>query len=582
MFFQILHILYIFFVTLTIGWTIKQVLENLNIIPSVSRPSLDWLCIWGFVGLVAVLQIAHLLVPINGVFQAILSTICLIIGVFSYKSFLKTYSVEKSNNFSLFIFRFSLPNIYHSSFIIILFVFALLESVGASKINDTFLYHHGAIRWINDYPIVKGLANLHNRYGFNSTMFLTSAFFSGRGLAAGDLLPTVNIFFFLLMILRGSSEIQNAWKKEQFSTVFFHLAFIFFVFFQLKAFFSGVSPDLISAVLVYFLITTFLKMSDTHRQKTHFVHLVFLVFLLPTLKLSQATCATALIFIGFYYPWYKDKRAWILVFFTGFALIIPWLYRTVLLTGYPLFPSTTFDFFAVDWKVLATSPSDSTFVSHSALSAKAFVQSWARIPEGHFSKTLAMPYAQWLPIWARNQSFFTNALIGLAFVSPLVMFGLFYLKKLDKLTFLLWFSLFLNVIFWFFSAPDFRFAASSIVFCSLFCLQPLFIFLSKSISQKLILTTAMAFFLYIFYVELIKESTRITPSALSQIIIYPTKYPPPILIKKSANGCDYYVPNADNSCGDAPFPCSPYENERLILRGAHLSDGFRVVPILNF
>ena len=572
MFFQIINILHIFFVTLTIGWAIKQVLEHFNITPSLSRPSLDWLCLWGFVGLVVVLQIAHLFVPINGVFQAVLSVFCLIIALFSYKSFKNAGCLTQSSNFSLFTFHFSLP-------IIILFVFALLESVGASKINDTFLYHHGAIRWINDFPIVKGLANLHNRYGFNSTMFLASTFFSGRWWAGGDLLPSINIFFFLLMILRGSSEIQKAWKKEQFFIIFFHLAFIFIIFFQLKAFFSGVSPDLISAVLVYFLITAFSKMADTSHQQLNFIHLVFLVFLLPTLKLSQATCASALIFIGFYYPWYKDKRAWVLVGATGFALIVPWLYRTILLTGYPLFPSTTFDFFAVDWKVPATSPSDSTFVSHSALSAKAFVQSWARIPEGHFSKTLAMPCAQWLPIWGRNQSFFTNALIGLAFVSPFAILVLFYLKKLEKRIFLLWISVFLNVIFWFFSAPDFRFAAASIMFCSLFCLLPLFVFLSKPISKKLILTTATAFFLYIFYVELVKKSTRITPSELSKVIIYPTKYPQPILIKKSANGCDYYVPDVDNSCGDAPFPCSPYENERLILRGPHLSDGFSVTEL---
>ena len=575
MFFQIVQILHIFFVTLTLGWAIKQVLEHFNITPSVLQLSLDWLCVWGFVGLVAVLQIAHLFVPINGVFQIILSAICLIIGLFSYKTFIKAYNLKAQFQS----FKASPFIIYHSSFIIILFVFALLESASASKINDTFLYHYGAIRWINDFPIVKGLANLHNRYGFNSTMFLTSAFFSGRWLAAGDLLPTVNIFFFLLMILRGSWEIQNAWKKSQFFTVFFHLAFIFIIFFQLKAFFSGVSPDLISAVLVYFLFTAFLKMENIDAQKLNFIHLVFLAFLLPTLKLSQVTCATALVFIGFYYPWYKEKRAWVLVLCTGIALVVPWLYRTVLLAGYPLFPSTAFDFFAVDWKVPATSPSDSTFVSHSALSAKAFVQSWARIPEGHFSKTLALPYAQWLPIWVRNQSFFTNGLIGLAFVSPMVVMTLFYLKKLEKLAFLLYLSAFLSVIFWFFSAPDFRFAAANIVFCSLFCLQPLFIFLSKRMSQKLILTTATAFFLYIFYVELVKKSTRVTPFELAKIIIYPTKYPPPVLLKKSANGCVYYVPDVDNACGDTPLPCSPYENERLILGGPNLSDGFRVVEL---
>ncbi len=90
---------------------------------------------------------------------------------------------------------------------------------------------------------------------------------------------------------------------------------------------------------------------------------------------------------------------------------------------------------------------------------------------------------------------------------------------------------------------------------------------------------AVAFFFYVCYVELLKKSTRVTASALSETLISPVKYPQPILIKKSANGCDYYVPDVDNSCGDSPLPCSPYENERLILRGPHLSDGFRVAEL---
>jgi hypothetical protein len=318
-------------------------------------------------------------------------------------------------------------------------------------------------------------------------------------------------------------------------------------------------------------------MAETESQKLNFVHLVFLVFLLPTLKLSQATCVLALVLLAFYYPWYKDKRAWVLAFSMGFVLILPWLYRTILLTGYPLFPSTFFDFFAVDWKVPATSASDATFISHSAFSAKAFVQSWARIPEGHFSKTLAMPYAEWLPIWFRNQSLFTNVLIGLAAISPLIMSILFFLKKINTLNLLLWLTLFLNTVFWFFSAPDFRFAAASIVLCSLYSLQPLFLIFSKKINQKLVLTTAIAFILYIFYVGLIKKSTRITASELSETMIFPKKYPQPILIKKTANNCDYYVPDINNSCGDTRLPCSPYENTRLILRGPNLSDGFKVM-----
>ena len=592
MFFQIINCFHLFFITFTIGWAIQQLLERFDVYPtpSVLRPSLDWLCIWGFGGLVVVLQIAHFFVPINGIFQSVLSVTCGIIVMFSYKSMPNTYSFLKFNQSFKFnhwftlnqrskfnrLFRFNKNIIYKSLPIIILSIFALMESVRETQIFDTFLYHHGAIRWVNDYPIVKGLANLHNRYGFNSTMFLTSTFFNGRWLNSDNLLPTINIFFFLLMILRGAYESQKAYQSADFFKAFFHICFVFIVFFQLKAFFSTVSPDLISTVLLYYLFLAFAKMNDTRQQKLNFVHIVFLVFLLPTLKLSQSTCALALLFLGFHYRWYLEKKAWILTILTGSVFIIPWLGRTILLTGYPLFPSTAFDFFPVDWKVPATSASDATFISHSAFSAKALIQSWARVPSEHFSKILAMPYSEWVPIWFKDKSAFTQVLIGLTAASPLSVSCLFLIKKIDKLTFLLWLSVFFNVVFWFLSAPDFRFAAASIVLCSLYTLRPVFIFFSQTVAKRVVLTTVFTFFTYIIYVELVKKSTKITLSELSQTLVRPAKYPVPMLLKKSANGFDYYISEPNSNCGDCPLPCSPYENPRLILRGPDVNQGFRV------
>lgn len=589
MFFQIINIFHIFFITFTIGWATQLLLECFDMYPSVLRPSLDWLCVWGFGGLVVMLQIAHLFVPINGVFQSILSIICLVTLVFSYKFILNTYPFLKFNqsfkfsNFTLNssskfnrLFKFNKIFIYKSLLMLILSIFALMESVRETQIFDTFLYHHGAIRWINDYPIVKGLANLHNRYGFNSTLFLTSAFFNGRWLNSANLLPTINIFFFLLLILRGAYESQKAYQSANFFKAFFHICFVFIVFFQLKAFFSTVSPDLISTVLLYFLFLAFANMADTGQQKLNFIHIVSLVFLLPTLKLSQSTCALALLLLGFHYRWYLEKKAWILTILAGSLFIIPWLGRTVLLTGYPLFPSTAFDFFSVDWKVPATSASDATFISHSALSAKALIQSWARIPGEHFSKILAMPYSEWVPIWFKDKSAFTQVLIVLSAASPWSVSCLLLTKKIDKLTFLLWLSAFGNVVFWFFSAPDFRFAVASIVLCSLFTLRPFFIFFSQIVAKRLVLTTFFTFFIYLFYVELVKKTTRFTYFELSETLIRPAKYPVPMLLKKSANGFNYYISEPNSNCGDCPLPCSPYENPRLILRGLDVSQGFRV------
>src|SRR5712692_8910798 len=50
-----------------------------------------------------------------------------------------------------------------------------LRSCGSCEYYDTGLYGASAVRWIQTYPAVPGLANLHGRFGLNSSVFLCIA-----------------------------------------------------------------------------------------------------------------------------------------------------------------------------------------------------------------------------------------------------------------------------------------------------------------------------------------------------------------------------------------------------------------------
>src|SRR5712664_47799 len=50
-----------------------------------------------------------------------------------------------------------------------------LRSCGPCEYYDTGLYGAPAVRWIQTYPAVPGLANLHGRFGYNSSVFLCIA-----------------------------------------------------------------------------------------------------------------------------------------------------------------------------------------------------------------------------------------------------------------------------------------------------------------------------------------------------------------------------------------------------------------------
>ena len=86
----------------------------------------------------------------------------------------------------------SLPIVY--SFIVILFAYG--TSRGYIH-YDTSLYHAQSIRWIEEYGVVKGLACLQLRFGYNSSAFSLTALYSFKDLL-GQSLHTTAGFFALL------------------------------------------------------------------------------------------------------------------------------------------------------------------------------------------------------------------------------------------------------------------------------------------------------------------------------------------------------------------------------------------------
>jgi hypothetical protein len=57
---------------------------------------------------------------------------------------------------------------------------------------DSGLYHFGSIKWLNEAPLIPGLANVHMRFGFNQSYFGFLALsnlapYWNKGYAAGGL-----------------------------------------------------------------------------------------------------------------------------------------------------------------------------------------------------------------------------------------------------------------------------------------------------------------------------------------------------------------------------------------------------------
>jgi hypothetical protein len=71
----------------------------------------------------------------------------------------------------------SLPLLY-KILIVLLFVVLLLYSLLPPLGYDTGLYHWQAMKWLESYPVVPGLGNIHGRFAFNSNALLLHSVFS--------------------------------------------------------------------------------------------------------------------------------------------------------------------------------------------------------------------------------------------------------------------------------------------------------------------------------------------------------------------------------------------------------------------
>ena len=71
-------------------------------------------------------------------------------------------------------------------------------ALGPHESYDTDLYHLQTIKWIEKYPVVPGLANLHGRIGFNNNIFTLFALTSFEGVFNQEIY-SIHLSFFLLL-----------------------------------------------------------------------------------------------------------------------------------------------------------------------------------------------------------------------------------------------------------------------------------------------------------------------------------------------------------------------------------------------
>jgi len=484
------------------------------------------------------------------------------------------------------------------------FLFALLltttwlanRAIGPQIIYDSGLYHLNSVRWVESYPIVPGLGNLHGRLAFNSSYFLYAAMLEigpwadkSRHLANGLLL----LALFTQILLSGFKLFRGNSKKV------YHLFNILLLAPILKQalgpHISSPSPDfpifalgiVLSAQLLAFL-------ANSERSGKEDGYAVFFITALAvvgiTIKLSFAVLGGAVALLAFV-VWFTrsgsrnrfdGNRTLIWIIICVAMVLLPWMIRGIILSGYIAYPSAVGSF-PVEWRM----------PRESVVSEANWIRSWARTPGVHWSKVLGN--WDWFNPWAFRMLGCFDIIISLVLTLVACCLTLSYrlTKKHERKTqgaqWLFLLPPIVSLVFWFVTAPAPRFAGAcfwvlgagaialtvdmlnqpkrTAILCIILCILIIGIITNNLIVGKMNFVRAV-----IGEKNLMKGFRQLNINRAALVVgpgqdhgFYAT---PSVDLKtvETRSGLAIYVPQKGDQCWDAPLPCTPYPNVNLRLR----------------
>lgn len=500
-----------------------------------------------------------------------------ILVLFIFLSFCFVFLYFERKNLKLLMFGLIHKNII----VIITFPFllsALVFSLNPPFAYDSGLYHIQSIKWIQEYSVVPGLANLHGRFGFNPNIFTIFALTSLKEIFKQEIF-SVNFVIYSILVLHSINRIYKILKQEGFTNSFLLHSIVLFLILEQFMSLSSPTPDLISIVLPLYILTNLPKNENGIHSKlnleNYFSSIILSVY---TISVKLATIPLCILILLLIIRYKFDGKKLLIVISIIFLILLPWLIRNVILSGYLIYPFSAIDIFNFDWKVPL----------NAVVSEKLSITGWARNPGEGYKEAAQMKFWEWFPIWWNTISKLNRLFIVISFLSPIFIFiySLFKKIKIDFQTFAILFTSWIGVIFWILLAPDIRFGKA---FLGVSAISPLLYFNFKInfFPIKISKTSKQIILVFIFIIVSVFLINRRTYNRCKNFIrensaffVRPKKIeiPQNLEFKKiQMNNLEIFIPAEGDRCYDYEIPCMPYKNYSLILRGKTLQSGFKYI-----
>lgn len=448
-------------------------------------------------------------------------------------------------------------SVYQFLIATIIVIAVMTWTVGYPQHYDTSLYHYQAIKWIEEYGVVPGLGNLHNRFAYNSAFMALQALFSFEWLV-GQSLHTVNGFVccFFMIYAVISNRIWKLGEKIEVSDLLKVATVIYICYY--KNLISSPSSDTLTLLLILYICTKWSEFIERDiKEMEPYGFLCILSAYAISLKLSAAACMVLVLWPAMQMIKRKKYKMIIKHLALGIIVLAPWLVRNVVISGYLLYPYPQLDIFDVDWKMPAS------VLTHDSREVIVWGRNVFNVED------YAMPIWKWFSEWFMNNS---PVLISIGLIAEgLVLISLIkklITKKMDLRLDMIAIYSFVSLVFWISSAPLMRYGM-------VYLMIPICLCISRCLNGKRALYEILLMLIIPTVASFLGNICNIGEKPYIWQEDYVWKLTEKVELE---NGISVWFPAEGDQCSADVFPCVPYRNmvERLELRGQGFENGFRI------
>lgn len=431
---------------------------------------------------------------------------------------------------------------------------------------DTNLYHAQTIHWVESFRAVPGLGNLNGRLAYNSDWLVLNAAtsFAFLGLRSFHLLAGL---LFLLAVFYFGEGLSGLLDRPSSFSSWLKLLFLPLAFRTLAGEISSPGTDLPVILLTWVLLALAAEYSEARPERglqrgSSGSAALVVIGLLPAFILTLKLSAAPLLLLSLYafvalLRAGERRAAWTQAALAAIVLL-PWLARSVILSGYLVFPYSRLDLFTFDWKIPAS------YVD----SVREGVIGWARLPNKDWTQAVNMPLQAWLPAWFAEQTLNQRLMILAALVSPLVL----ALPAMRRYVIPVAVN-YVGVFFWIFTAPNLRFGYSFLLAGIGYIGAALAVSLVGLLRRGPATFAPMAAAAVLGLLLLLSLASSLSGDLRTRLLL-PADYRKFRTEACAAGDIQLSCATAYKQCGYEPFPCVPNASSGVLPRGAGLQDGF--------